>query len=54
MGDSLGVELPKIELPRFDGKMEEWLSFKDRFISMIDNKVTLSDIEKLHYLRSAL
>ncbi|KOX79787.1 hypothetical protein WN51_11397, partial [Melipona quadrifasciata] len=33
---------------------QEWLSFKDRFMSMIDNKATLSDIEKLHYLRSAL
>ena len=54
MGDILGVKLPKIELPRFDGKVEEWLSFKDRFVSMIDSKVTLSDIEKLHYLRSAL
>ena len=54
MGDILGVKLPKIELPRFDGKVEEWLSFKDRFMSMTDNKVTLSDTEKLHYLRSAL
>lgn len=48
-----GVNLPKIELPRFDGKVEKWLSFKDRFISITD-KVKHSDIEKIHYLRCAL
>ncbi|CAK9796163.1 hypothetical protein ANTPLA_LOCUS673 [Anthophora plagiata] len=49
-----GVRLPKVNLPTFDGAMENWLAFKDQFKSMIDNQVTLSNVQKLQYLRSAV
>lgn len=34
--------------------MENWLSFKNAFKNIIDSQSDLSDIDKLHYLKSAL
>lgn len=48
------VKLPVASLPQFDGQYENWLSFKNAFLSMIDSQTDLSDIEKLQYLKSAL
>jgi len=48
------VKLPEASLPTFDGRFENWLSFKNTFIAMIDTRADLSDVEKLQYLRSAL
>ncbi|XP_036138378.1 uncharacterized protein LOC118644290 [Monomorium pharaonis] len=48
------VKLPESSLPTFDGTFENWLSFKNAFIDAIDTQTDLSDIDKLHYLRSAL
>ncbi|CAK9832633.1 hypothetical protein ANTRET_LOCUS9427 [Anthophora retusa] len=50
----LQVNLPKADLPNFSGKFEEWLSFKDKFSSMIDSQDAFSKVQKFHYLRSAL
>ncbi|XP_071576787.1 uncharacterized protein [Temnothorax nylanderi] len=47
-------KLPEAQLPTFDGKYESWLSFKNAFHSMIGSQTDLSDIDKLHYLKSAL
>lgn len=49
-----GVKLPKVDLPQFDGTAECWLSFKDQFASLIGNQATLTNVQKLQYLRSAL
>ncbi|KYN36132.1 hypothetical protein ALC56_09507, partial [Trachymyrmex septentrionalis] len=38
----------------FDGKFENWLLFKNMFYNMIDSRTDLSDIDKIHYLKSAL
>nr|XP_049467027.1 uncharacterized protein LOC125908356 [Anopheles coluzzii] len=46
--------LPKIELPTFDGDHTKWLSFRDRFIAMIDASSELPSIAKLEYLLSSL
>lgn len=48
------VKLPEASLPTFDGQYENWLSFKNSFIAMIDSQSDLSDVEKLQYLKSAL
>ncbi|XP_058121737.1 uncharacterized protein LOC131285091 [Anopheles ziemanni] len=48
------LRLPKIELPTFDGDSTKWLSFRDRFVSMIDDSAELSSIAKLQYLLSSL
>lgn len=48
------IKLPEAPLPTFDNKFESWLSFKNAFRNMIDSQSDLSDIDKLHYLKSAL
>ncbi|XP_067208501.1 uncharacterized protein [Linepithema humile] len=48
------IKLPEAALPTFDGKYECWLSFKNAFHNMIGSQIDLSDIDKLHYLKSAL
>ncbi|XP_029172199.1 uncharacterized protein LOC114941382 [Nylanderia fulva] len=48
------VRLPKLNLPSFSGKYEEWFPFHDTFISVIHNNKTLSDIQKFQYLRASL
>lgn len=45
------VKLPEAPLPTFDGKYENWLSFKNAFSN---SQTDLSDIDKLYYLKSAL
>jgi len=48
------IKLPDAPLPMFDGKYENWLSFKSTFNNMIGSQTDLSDVDKLHYLKSAL
>ncbi|KMQ81550.1 hypothetical protein RF55_25990, partial [Lasius niger] len=46
--------LPRIQLPQFSGKYEDWPAFRDLFQSMIDRDSNLSGVEKLHYLKIVL
>ncbi|XP_013148452.1 PREDICTED: uncharacterized protein LOC106111033, partial [Papilio polytes] len=48
------VRLPKIAIPEFSGKFREWLNFRDTYISIIHSSNQLGDINKFHYLKSAL
>lgn len=48
------VRLPKIDLPRFSGGYQNWLEFKDTFLSLIHNSNGIDDINKFHYLRASL
>lgn len=48
------IKLPEASLPTFDGRFEGWLSFKNAFQNMIGSQADLSDVDKLHYLKSAL
>lgn len=48
------LHLPKISLPTFDGKVTEWLSFKDRFTAMIASSSDIPDVMKLEYLLASL
>nr|XP_049704680.1 uncharacterized protein LOC126056266 [Helicoverpa armigera] len=48
------IKLPTITLPSFDGSFEQWLEFRDTYISLIHNSKTIDNIQKFHYLRSAL
>ncbi|XP_070527742.1 uncharacterized protein [Cardiocondyla obscurior] len=47
-------QLPRIQLPEFTGKFEEWPAFKDLFQSIISKDAILGDVEKLHYLKGCL
>ncbi|XP_062541979.1 uncharacterized protein LOC134209977 [Armigeres subalbatus] len=53
-GAHTGVRLPQISLPEFDGDYKGWLSFKSTFVSLIHDSIELSDVQKFHYLKSAL
>ncbi|XP_062558161.1 uncharacterized protein LOC134223040 [Armigeres subalbatus] len=48
------VRLPQIQLQTFNGDIDEWLSFRDLFTSLIHWKVDLPEVEKLHYLKGCL
>ena len=47
-------KLPAIKMPTFSGIYSEWPAFKELFIGMILNRTGLTDVAKLHYLRSSL
>lgn len=48
------LNLPKINLIKFNGDLDRWLEFKAIFQSMIHNNQQLSEINKLHYLKASL
>lgn len=48
------VMLPKISIPTFSGKYDEWTTFHDLFISLVHNNETLDNVQRLHYLKSHL
>lgn len=48
------VRLPTIEIPRFDGRHQSWLEFRDSFISLIHDNEGIDDINKLRYLQTSL
>ena len=49
-----GVKLPKLDVPRFDGQLINWSSFWEQFQISVDEQASLSDSEKLVYLKQAL
>nr|XP_046491123.1 uncharacterized protein LOC124223325 [Neodiprion pinetum] len=46
--------LPRIELPTFSGNYSDWKSFHDLFTSIVRENPQLSEVEKLHYLKTSL
>ena len=50
----LETRLPKINIPSFGGDRTHWKSFADYFTSTIHKNARLSNVQKFHYLRSAL
>ncbi|XP_018407213.1 PREDICTED: uncharacterized protein LOC108783203 [Cyphomyrmex costatus] len=48
------VRLPKLNLPTFSGKYDEWFPFYDSFNSIIHSNASISDVQKLQYLKSTL
>ncbi|XP_011702560.1 PREDICTED: uncharacterized protein LOC105458737 [Wasmannia auropunctata] len=46
--------LPRIQLPPFSGRYEDWPPFRDLFHSLIGKDATTTQVEKLHYLKSCL
>ncbi|GFQ84411.1 uncharacterized protein TNCT_697521 [Trichonephila clavata] len=45
------LKLPRIELPVFTSNYMDWISFRDLFLASIGNNNTLSDSQKLQYLK---
>lgn len=50
----VNVKLPTIRLPLFSGQYNEWLEFRDSFKALINENISLTDIQRFYYLRSAL
>lgn len=48
---SEAIRLPAITPPSFTGKLEDWASFIDTFNALFHNNPSLSDVQKLHYLK---
>ncbi|XP_066260433.1 uncharacterized protein [Euwallacea similis] len=48
------VKLPDINLPIFDGSLQNWFEFRDTFESLIHKNEALSDIQRFHYLRASV
>ncbi|KAJ8980990.1 hypothetical protein NQ317_015810 [Molorchus minor] len=48
------VKLPVINLPKFSGTYDQWLSYKDTFESLIHSKNNIDAIQKFHYLKASL
>src|SRR5436190_18102545 len=46
--------LPRIQLPHFSGRYQDWPPFRDLFSSIIGKDSSTSKVEKLHYLKSCL
>ena len=51
---STNIPLPKINIPPFDGKIDEWSNFKGLYDSLVHTNDSLSNIEKFQYLKSYL
>lgn len=49
-----GANLPKLQLPHFNGDILEFQSFWDKFTALIDNRSDLSNVDKFSYLQSVL
>jgi len=48
------VRLPKLDLPSFSGKYDEWFPFSDIFNSVIHSNAFLSNVQRFQYLRASL
>ncbi|XP_048518882.1 uncharacterized protein LOC125504899, partial [Dendroctonus ponderosae] len=48
------IKLPPMPLPSFDGAYDQWLFFKDTFVSLIHENEAIPNIQKFHYLRLSL
>lgn len=48
------VRLPKLELPTFDGNLDEWLSFRDLFVAAVHDNTGLTGAQKLQYLKASV
>ncbi|KYN38700.1 hypothetical protein ALC56_06922 [Trachymyrmex septentrionalis] len=46
--------LEKIALPMFDGDYKDWTQFKDLFEALVLREITLTDVQKLYYLKTSL
>ena len=51
---SVRVRLPKLEIQKFDRKIESWQEFWHSFKSSVDENPALSDVDKFSYLRGPL
>lgn len=50
----LNIKLPHIQLPTFTGHYDDWPTYNDIFTSLVHHNITLSKVQKLHYLKASV
>ena len=53
LGENLRVNLPKLQLPVFDGNLQQWQEFWDIYKVTIHEQQTMPAVLKLSYLNRA-
>lgn len=48
------IKLPQQQIPEFNGDLTSWRKFRDTFVSLIHDNTEIPDVQKFHYLLSAL
>lgn len=48
------MKLPTISIPTFNGDIENWASFIDTFNALFHNNPGLTNVQRLHYLKSSV
>ncbi|XP_055605542.1 uncharacterized protein LOC129753722 [Uranotaenia lowii] len=48
------TKYPELTLPTFNGKLSDWINFRDNFRSLIHDNQQLNDMDKFNYLRASL
>ncbi|XP_066595828.1 uncharacterized protein [Prorops nasuta] len=48
------IKLPVAQLPKFSGDIEQWLSYKNTFVTMIDSREDITDLQKFLYLKKSV
>lgn len=48
------IRLPEITIPTFDGTIERWQSFRDKFLARVGNNPAIPIIDKFQYLDDSL
>ena len=54
LGGIKTIKLPVAELPKFDGSLDHWLSYKNTFENIVDVREDISDLQKFLYLKNSL
>ena len=53
LGENLRVNLSKLQLPVFDGNLQQWQEFWDIYKATIHEQQTMPAVSKLNYLNRA-
>ena len=53
LGESVRVNLPKLQLPVFDGNLQQWQEFWDIYKATIHEQQTMPAVSKFNYLNRA-
>ncbi|XP_070169361.1 uncharacterized protein [Polyergus mexicanus] len=54
LSGAVSLQLPRIPLPKFSGNFTEWENFRGIFESLVASKESLSNTQKLHYLKASV
>jgi len=52
--DYRDADMPKVNIPEFDGNQADWEDFKDMFKALVHDNKTMPLVKKMHYLKGCL